>query len=369
VHARLKGRAALAALVLAASGLFVTTSGAPAAQAATGGTDSCSSSTSGGSSGGGGTVTSAGQITMWAELSQHSQSVLCPAGTSSGGGSNWTPPECWWGPEFDPQGLATDIAQLGVGSSTSDTYTALTAEYASKGTGAAYSAGYSTTNGPPWELFNVPPATPQGEWWGLIWNDDITLQGINDCTAIDTKHFPEDWVTPTTGAPEPGDAPTLNSHELALYVEGKIKLQPLPIQTDPSLTATKATVGLPTWVWANAADTTLTDAICTDAQYGAPICVNMTAQAQSFTVASSDSGATLYTNCTLNADETVGTAYTGQSGNPPCGVTFSQPGAWTLSMITTWTVTIDYGGGKLTDPAYTETDLNANVQEVQAINN
>jgi enoyl reductase len=367
----MNGRAVVAALVLIGSGVFASTAGAPAAQAAAGG-DNCVSGGSGGTSGGGGgSVSLNGQITMWAALSEHTQAALCPGGTSSGGNSNWTPPQCWWGPEYSPDQLAADIGQLDTNGGSADaTYTALTDEYANGGTGAKFTSGYMSTDGPKWELFNVG-ASPGGEWWGLIWNENITPQGMNDCTNIDTKHFPEDWywVADQAGAPNPGDAPVVDAHELALYLEGKVKLTPLPIQTDPALTTTKATVGLPTWVWANAGGATVLDQLCLAPQYGANICVNMTATARSFTVSSSDSGATLYTDCKANAGGTVGTPYTGQSGNPPCGVTFSQPGNWTLDMVTTWNVKLDYGNGELDDPAYTETDLNANVQEVQAINN
>jgi enoyl reductase len=365
----MNGRAVVAALVLAASGLFAATAGAPAAQAAAGG-DNCVSGGSGGTSGGGGgTVSTTGQITMWETLSAHAQAAVCPGGTTSGGNSNWTPPQCWWGPEFTPDQLAADIAQLAP-SSSSETYMALDQVYAANGPNGPAPAGYVFKNEPPFYMYNEN-VSPAGEWWGLIWNEDITLQGIDDCTAIDNSHFPKSvwyWVSPATATPEPGDAPTLNRHELALYLEGKVKLEPLPIQTDPSLATTKATVGLPTWVWATGAGTKVQDELCTAPQYG-NICVQMTATAQSFTVSSSDPGATLYTDCKANADGSVGTPYTGQSGNPPCGVTFSQPGNWTLDMVTTWNVELAYDGGALNDPAYTETDLNANVQEVQAINN
>jgi hypothetical protein len=38
-------------------------------------------------------------------------------------------------------------------------------------------------------------------------------------------------------------------------------------------------------------------------------------------------------------------------------------------MVTTWAVTITYDGGQLTQNTNTETDMDATVQEVQAINN
>lgn len=368
MHARLNGRAALAAFLLVAASVVTTAAGAPAAQAATGG-DNCVSGGSGGTSGGGGGSVSGGTVTMWQTLTVSAQASLCPGGTTGGGGTNYKPPQCWWGPEYTPDQLAADIGQLDTnGGSAIDTYMALNEEYAKDGPGATYPAGYKSTDGPPWQLYNVG-ASPAGEWWGLIWNEDITEQGMQDCTNIDTKHFPEDWywVTPGTAA-DPGDAPVLDPYQLALYVQGKVRLTPLPMHTNPDVAATKATVGLPTWVWADAGNTTIQDQICTQAQYGG-ICVEMTATAASFSLSTNDSGATVYSDCKRNADGTVGTAYAHQSGNPPCGVTFSQPGGWDLTMQTTWNVAIDYGAGTLNGTGYSETDLGANVQEVQAINN
>jgi enoyl reductase len=344
--------------------------GAPSAQAADG-TSSCGSSASGGTSGGGGGGSVSGStVTMWEMLTVKSQASLCPSGTSNSGGGDYQPPQCWWGPEFDPQGLADDIGQL-EGGSADDTYVTLTDEYAHGGTGMTdFTAGYKSTDGPPWELFNVG-ATPPGEWWGLIWSDTITEQGIEDCTAIDNKHSPEDWywVPDQTAAPDPGDAPVLDPYELALYIEGKVNIQSLPIQTSPSLATTDATVGLPTWVWADDANTTVTDDICTAPQYG-NICVTMTATAQSFTVTSNDSGAQIFGPCTRNAGGDIGTPYKdGDTGNPPCGVTFSQPGNWNLDMLTTWNIAITYAGGELDQQIQTDTAVPATVQEVQAINN
>ena len=367
-------RVALATLLVAGGGVFAVTAGAPAAQAADGGGGGCTSATSGGTSGGGGSA-SGSTITMWAQLTVHSQAALCPSGsTSNAGGTDWKPPQCWWAPEYSPEGLAADIAQLDTnGGSADETYTALNAEYASQGPEGAFDPpNYQSTDGPPWQKYNVG-ASPSGEWWGLIWNEDITEQGIEDCTAIDVSHFPKDWywVTPTTGTPDPGDAPVLDEHELAEYVAGKVKLNPVTVQTNPDLNGTKATVDLPTWVWAQGAgNTTITDQICTQQQYGG-ICVNLNAQAASFDVSTNDPAATVYDNCKADAAGVVGTPYTAGAGNPPCGVTFGSPGAWNLVIDTTWSVQITYDGGAITlDPApVTETDVAANVQEVQAVNN
>lgn len=372
MHARLNGKAALAAFLLVGASVVTTVAQAPAAQAAETGTSSCSSTASGGTSGGGGGSVSGSTVTMWQLLTVKSQGALCPAGSSSGGG-NYTPPQCWWGPEFSPTELSDDIGQLDTnGESAIDTYTAFNEVYAKDGTGYDVPATYKSTDGPPWEVYNIKQS-PAGEWWGLIWSDTITEQGIQDCTAIDNDHFPRDWYWVLPGDKAPAkDAPTLDAKELALYVQGKVMLPALKIQTNPDLdTATKATVGLPTWVWADAAGSTITDEICTRDLYR--VCVNMTATAASFSLSTDDSGASVFADCKRNADGTVGTKYTGQSGNPPCGITFSQPGTFNVNMQTTWNVVIgftndDGSNGQLTGTGTSETQVPANVQEVQAIN-
>lgn len=366
------GRVALSALLILASGVYAVSADAPAAQAAAG-SGGCGSASSGGTSGGGGSISN-GTITMWAQLTARSQSYLCPAGTSYGsGGTNWQPPQCWWAPEYTPSQLAAAIESLGAGGSTDDTYTAFTGEYAAGGTGATFTANYQSTDGPPWELFNVG-AAPAGEWWGLVWSDDITPQGVDDCTTIDDDHFPEDWywVTPTTGAPEPGDAPTLDGETLAEYVAGKVMLNPIVVNSSPNLSAnTPTTVGLPTWLWADGkGNTVIRHEICTTQAYG-HICVNLTAQAENYSISAGDPAARIYADCKANADGTIGEAYaTGDNGDPPCGITFETPGTWPIALDTTWNVTITWDGGALTlQPApQTETDLNATVQAVQAIN-
>lgn len=364
-------RVALATLLVAGGGVFAVAAGAPAAQAADGGSG-CSSATSGGTSGGGGSV-SGSTVTIWAELSSHAH--LCDQGTSSSGvdADAPPPPQCWWAPEYSPAGLAADIGQLDTnGGSASATYTALTGEYAFTGTGGNYPAGYLSTKAPPWDLFNVNAPGPSGVWWGLVWSDTITLAGIDSCTAIDTDHFPEDWywvATTPDDAGVPAD-PRLTEEELADYVAGKVQLNPVVVQTNPDLNTTKATVGLPTWVWAEPGqDNTKIDpeTICTQQL---PVCVTLSAHAEGFTISTNDPAATVYGDCKADAAGVVGTPYTAGAGNPPCGVTFGSPGAWNLVLETTWQVKITYDGGALIlHPAQIETDVAANIQEVQAVNN
>lgn len=372
------GRVVLAALLVFASGVYAASVAAPRAQAQTAADSGggCTTTVSGGSSGGGGSV-SGDTITMWAQLTEQSQTYLCQGTSTYGTGSNWQPPQCWWAPEYTPPQLAGAIGSLATnGGSADETYTELTQEYAAGGTGAQYTAGYTSTSGPPWERFNVDaPGYQDGDmWWGLVWNEDITLQGMNDCTAIDTQHFPEDWywVTPTTGTPDPGDAPVLDGQELADYVAGKVRLNPVVVDSSPNLSAnTKTTVGLPTWLWAyGGGNTVVKHQICTTPEYG-DICVYLVAQAKSSTILTGDPAAKVFADCRLNTvTGYIGKAYAGGTGNPPCGITFETPGTWPIALDTTWNVKISWAGGALTPqpPPETETDLNAVVQAIQAVN-
>jgi enoyl reductase len=377
VHARLTGRAALAASLLLTSGVFAVTADTPAAHASSGfsGTDNCEPASSGGTSGGGGGSIANGQITMWTQLTSASQQLLCSAGntTSASGGTNWQPPQCWWAPEYSPSELAAAINAMG--GSGIGTYRPLNEVYASGGPGATYPPNYTSTSGPPWVLYNVG-ASPGGEWSGMILNENITEQGLADCTKLWDNRFTKvfSWVAesgPDQGLSKPplDGLPQLTAQNLAYYVAGKVRLNPVTVQTNPSLNTTNATVGLPTWVWAEGAgNTTIKDDVCTQQHYGG-ICVNLNAQAESFTVSTDDPAATVYSNCALNAG-VIGKAYNGGAGDPPCGVKFGTPGSWDLTLDTTWNVTINWTGGSLTlqPPPVTETDVPANVQEVQAVN-
>jgi hypothetical protein len=368
VHARMTSRVVLSALLIFASGVYAVSAGMPQAQAATG-SDGCSSTGSGGTSGGGGSDND-GVISVWASLSASSQEHLCPGTSSTGSSSSAQPlPACWWEPEFSPGQLAGAIEQYAP-SSSEQTYTDYTGQYASTGINGGYSGGYSPTQGPkpPWERFNVGY---DGTWWGLFYNEDAT-SGYSQCTTIFDNVYPENWFwVPNGDAAAPPNGPAMTDFDLAEYVAGKVKLAPVAVQSNPNLSAgTKTTVGLPTWLWADGGgNTTLDFEVCT--QVGA-LCVDVAAQATGFSIVTGDSAATIYSDCKAGADGDIGRAYpNGDTGNPPCGITFRTPGTWPITLTTTWQVNITWTGGALPtlSPApTTETDLNATVQAIQAVN-
>jgi enoyl reductase len=365
------GRAALASCLVLASGWFTVLASAPSALAVSG----AGCGTSSGGTSGGGSVTGS-QVTMWASLTKTEH--LCSSGSSSiTGGTSWTPPACWWAPEYTPEELYSTVGQLDQ-SSSQLTYSAFQQEYDVNGDNghgglAPLTPGYLSTDGPKWQSYNVG-AGPAGTWWGLIWNDDDTLTQMQQCSDIDTKHFPEDWYWVPTGgaAPATGDAPPVTAEQLALYVASKVQLPPLQVQASPAL-GSKSTVNLPTWVWAAAADTSFSvNDICLTEDPA--ICVNLTAQAESFTLGTDPSDSVLYnTGCTLDQTTgTIGTPYAGSKGDPPCGVTFTNPENYNLKVLTSWLITVTWNGGQWQSPQplpTTETDEAVTAQEVQTINN
>jgi hypothetical protein len=363
------GRAAVAALLIFASGVYAVSVAAPQARAAAG-SGACGSTGSGGTSGAGGSE-SDGVISVWASLTSSSQSHLCQGTSTTGYPSNVTPPPaCWWEPEFSPPQLAAAIAQYAP-SSSEQTFIDYDGEYADKGENVAVAGDYVSTSGPTWQDFNIN-ANPGGTWWGLYYNEYATA-GFSQCTAIFDNVYPENWFWVANGAAaNPPAGTAMTARDLAEYVAGKVALDPITVQSNPDLTAgTKTTVGLATWLWADGGgNTTVKFQICT--QEG-PICVNVAAQAVRFTVTTGDHAATVFSPCKANKQGVIGKPYaTGDNGNPPCGITFRTPGTWPVAMVTSWDVRISWAGGALPllEPLpQTETDLTARVQAIQAVNN
>jgi len=364
VHRKLSGRAALAAATLVASCAFATAWSTPPALAASG-SGSCSGS--GGSSGGGGG--SGDNYKIWVALSTH-QDMCAGGGNIEGDGSSDASVHiaCWWGEVYDPAGLRAEIQSFASQGSTSNWYSILQQEYDVNGTGPM-SAGYRSTQGPPWQSYNVG-ATPAGEWYGLILNSGDTLDELQKCTDEEDAQSPKIYYWGVNGAPAdlPGDAPGFTARDLAMYVDSIVNLPPADVSTNPP---GKSTVNVPVWYWQNAGPNSLTiDNIC-----AFNVCVDFHAQAESFQIKSAGAPATLRSGgCTLNTSTGVlGTAYRKSDGNTAsnCGVTYTAPGGGDPVVWTYWKVTITWPGGSWSPPkaGYIPTTMgNVPVQEIQAVN-
>lgn len=374
MHGKLRARAVLVALLMIGSGLTAVTVGAPAAVAASASGSACSGS--GGSSGGGGA--SGEGFAIWAEMSTHQDMCAsggnAAAGSGGGGGGASTPVPCWWAPAYTPDQLFNYIAKMGAQSSTDLTYAALQQEYDHNGyttTGqpAALTSGYQSTSGPPWESFNVG-AAPAGTWWTLFVASWATPAQFKQCEAILNSNYPKwfYWAPDKTQPNIPGGIVPMTPEDLAQYVYSVIDLPNADVTTNPAQ-GVKATVSLPTWMWAaNDQNTEAVDNICV-----AATCVNFAAQAESFTITTDDGTANITdSGCVLQPNGDVGTQYSSGAAFS-CGIDFGSPGAFGATVATTWQVKITWPGGTwspATAPVIdTALPQPINVQEVQAVNN
>lgn len=386
MHERLKGTAALAMVLLGAS-LYAGVAGASPAMAASGGGGGCTSSSSGGSAGGGGSV-SGPAIYMYAQVTLPVH-YFCGDGETSTipGFSNYTPPVCWWAPQFTPTGLeAYYNANYGV-SSVSGTAQQLHAEYDPNGDLAPPST-YKTTQPPPWQDWNKV-GSPPGMWWGMTFNDDASVlvqqqAAFNNCLATLTSRGAEEWywVPNGTTSPQPhGGVATVNGQQLADYVASKVKVETPTFTTNPP-PGTKDTVHVGEWVWSS---NNLAPGAGTIGNYPTQIdvtgicvqntnvCVEVRAHATSLAITTDDPSAVVdAAGCAANAAGDMGTPYAAADGNssPTCGVTFSSPGNHVINVSAVWTVKITWNGGNLVAQAQSTPAVDAvNVQEVQAVNN
>lgn len=309
---------------------------------------------------------------------------VCP-GQGASNDSSWTPPACWWQPVFTPQQLKDFAYSYYQNASSADLTWAKMLEYyeTDGGKGETTPPGYKSTDGPPYSNWNIG-AAPGGAWWSIVFNQNmIGTAQFGDCLLHTMNSDGEPWSWVPTGNPGPANVtgPVITREALAEYAAS---IMQLPVSDFSSSPATGQTVNLPMWVWAgnagggNGPYTPQTLTACTVPLAGAPsVCATVTATAQSFTVdpgtPNNAADAHVFGPCTINPNGTVGTPYAGQTGNPPCGVTYlhstAQGGDYNPSVTVRWSVAWNGGGGGAwpkidTIPGNTHP---VNVQEIQTI--
>lgn len=374
MHRKMTGRAAFAALTLAASCLFAATWSAGPAEAAGGSSDTCPSS--GGSSGGGSGSGSLYQI--WLALNVHTD--MCPGGGNLIGGPTGQAPHipCWWGKVYDPQGLRNAVESFAKQGSTSNWYMMLKQEYDENGSNALDS-DYTSTKGPPWESYNIG-AKPPGDWYGMIYNQDDTLDELKACTDEEDAQSPKIYywgVNDKTPTDLPTAVPGFGPLELAMALKEMVMLPSAPVLTNPQVTGqakNTATVGVPVWFWQPPGEGKTTRTIKDICAYGA--CVKFVAQATSFTISSTGPHADVDSSgCTLNADagypDYLGVPYQSSDGNARsrCGIDYKAPGQAGLAVTTSWQIKVSWTGGSWSTQGSVYTPLGpVQVQEIQAYN-
>jgi hypothetical protein len=372
----MRGRLKSLSLSLALFGALAVGPVAASPAAAAGG---CTSTTSGG------TVTTPPTISGGTIAISQTVHVIfgtaCPPGSTSND-SSWTPPACWWAPVFTPDALKAYAYANFVNASSADlTWQQMLQYYETDGgKGETTPPGYKSTDGPPYSNWNIN-ASPGGMWWSLVFNEDmIGTPQFGDCLnhTLTSDGEPWSWVPDANGGPTNVTGPIITQGELAQYAASIIQLPASDFSSDPTA---GQTVNLPTWVWAgNAATGTYAPQrlrLCTNYPVAAPICATVTATATTFTIdpgtPNNAADALVYdSGCTVNANGTVGTPYTGQPGLPPCGLTYlhstPQNTLYYPSVTVKWSVTWNGGGA-----GWPKTDTmpgavhQMTVQEIQSI--
>jgi hypothetical protein len=306
--------------------------------------------------------------------------TYCP-GQGASNDSTWTPPACWWQPVFTPDQLKTFAYSYYSDASSADLTWAKMTEYyeTDGGKGETRPPGYKTTDGPPYSNWNIG-ADPGGAWWSIVFNQNMVgTPQFSDCLMHTMNSDGEPWSWVPNGDPAPANVtgPIITQEELAEYAAS---IMQLPASDFTSSPAAGQTVNLPMWVWAGNpgggpgpyAPQILT--ACTG-PLEPIVCATVTAKAVSFTI---DPGtpraadARVFDPCKINANGTVGTPYTGQAGNPPCGVTYlhsTTQGVYTPSVTVKWSVGWNGGGGGV----WPKTDVmpgnthQVTVQEIQTV--
>ena len=353
-----------------------------AAQPAAAASSGCTSSTSGGT-----VVTpptiSGGSIA----ISQTVHVVFgtyCP-GQASSNDSSWTPPACWWAPVFTPQQLKDYAYANYANASSVDLTWAQMVEYyeTDGGKGETTPAGYKSTDGPPYSNWNIG-ATPGGMWWSLVFNANmIGTPQFNDCLlhTMNSHGEPWSWVPDATPGPADVTGPIVTQEDLAEYAASIMQLPTSDFTSSPQV---GQTVNLPMWVWAGDAARGVNPyapqrlEVCTNYPVGGgQLCATVTATAVSLTIdpgtPNNAADAQVFdSGCTVTAQGTVGTPYSGQTGNPPCGVTYlhstAQSGHYYPSVTVKWSVTWSGAGA-----GWPKTDTMAGaphqvtVQEIQTV--
>ncbi|MFJ8308952.1 hypothetical protein [Streptomyces sp. NPDC094147] len=267
--------------------------------------------------------------------------------------SNWTPPACWYEPAFTPKELQANVGKwrdfkfLGIGDMIGDL---LDRKYK---TGDPAEKGYKNYN-----------LDQEGK--GMFWAAVVNPNRKDDPAANSCNEMPF-WVPNGTTPPDPK---ALTPKTLAEYAYDELELPSPNVTTAPNGTST---VNLPTWVWST--DANFTKKSVTASLPGSGLSATTTAEPVSVHIDPGTSDAQVFPgsgNCTISQGR-VGEPFAAGKADqdPPCGVKYLRPGAYSLKATVTWRISWssnDGQGGALPDGIYAGKPQPVTVQEIQSIN-
>jgi enoyl reductase len=267
--------------------------------------------------------------------------------------SNWTPPACWYAPKYTPE----EAARTWMGYDRSPNHSgADTVEWFKD----RYIKGHPYTN------FNLDKQG-KGYWWdAYVDNSRSGDVSADDCTK------PPFWVD--TGAAPPAVKNAVTPEILAQLAYAQIRIPQGRATTNPDGTLT---VNLPTWVWL---DKTTFHPVSVRA-YVAVLGIEATTTATpvGLHIDPGTQDADVFPasgDCSIDAKGSIGTPYAkGDTGDPPCGVTYlrstEDTGPYRLKATVTWRISWT-GTGQPTPVALPDgtfgTPQDANVREIQTVN-
>ena len=268
--------------------------------------------------------------------------------------SNWTPPACWYAPKYDSEAAARDF--LGYDRSPNHT-----------GMDDAQWIRNRYIKGHPYTNFNLAKQG-KGYWWTAV----HTTKTASRTPVRTTAPKPPFWVD--TGAPPRRVKNAVTPEILAQLAYAQIRIPQGKASTNPDGTLT---VNLPTWVWL---DKTTFHPVSVRAYVSVlGIEATTTATPVGLHIDPGTQDATLFPasgDCPIDANGNIGTPYAkGDTGDPPCGVTYlrstADTGPYQLKATVTWKISWT-GTGQPTPVALPDgtfgTPQDANVREIQTVN-
>jgi enoyl reductase len=279
-------------------------------------------------------------------------------GTGTGAGpitpvTNWAPPACWYAPKYTPE----QAARTWMGYDRSPNHSGIDAVQWFRN---RYIDGHPYTN------FNVA-MQGNGYWWDAYYDESRA----NDPSAEDCTK-PPFWVD--EGATPPAVKNAVTPKILAELAYAKLRIPQGKANTNPVGTLT---VNLPTWIWL---DQDRFHPISVRAYVKAlGIEATTTATPVSLHIDPGTQDADTYPasgDCAIDPKGDIGTPYVkGDTGDPPCGVTYLRStdatGPYALKATITWK--ISWTGTGQAKPVVLPngtfgTPQNVTVHEIQTVN-
>ncbi|MFJ2773596.1 hypothetical protein [Streptomyces sp. NPDC087300] len=282
------------------------------------------------------------------------------SGNSSSGGPvasvdpNWTPPPCWYAPEWKAGEFQKFRDRLYFGArhdpdAPRDALKEMSDE----------NKGYAKDN------YNVDKEK-EGMWWGAQFSADATVAEQAKCNKA--PFWVKNGETP--------DVPNVISPEiLAGLAYNQIKVPGTKVSLAPD---GPSKVNLPTWAWLDKGEFKPVSVTASLDAPGLHIEATTTAKPVSLTLKPGTEDAKLLPAsgaCAINDDGSIGEPYVkGEAGRtPPCGVVYQRSsgnGTYNLQATATWEITwTGTGGAKGTLPnGEYGNDQAVKVEEIQSIN-